>query len=86
MVCLESRDLIQVHYKGTPFTWWDGRVGDKCIFERIDEILVNSESQDLFSHTEVEHLPRSGFDHVLLLLNCENSPPIIKYVFRFLNF
>lgn len=71
--CIESFDLVEVHYKGSPFTWWNGRVGDDCIFERLDRILINSNFQELHSHIEVEHLSRNSLDHAPLLLNCENS-------------
>lgn len=49
--CIESCDLSQIHFKGSPFTWWNGRAGYDCIFERLDRILSNSEFLDLFSHT-----------------------------------
>ncbi|KAH0695094.1 hypothetical protein KY290_021279 [Solanum tuberosum] len=36
--CIESSDLSQISFKGCPFTWWNGRAGDDCIFERLDRI------------------------------------------------
>ncbi|KAK4737150.1 hypothetical protein R3W88_000847 [Solanum pinnatisectum] len=40
--CIEFCDLSQVPFKGSPFTWWNGRARDDCIFERLDRILVNA--------------------------------------------
>lgn len=37
---VELCDLSQVQYKGSPFTWWNGRVENDCIFERLDRILT----------------------------------------------
>ncbi|KAH0708725.1 hypothetical protein KY284_010152 [Solanum tuberosum] len=41
--CIEFCDLVQVQFKGSPFTWWNGKVGKYCIFERLDRILINSD-------------------------------------------
>ncbi|XP_075111413.1 uncharacterized protein LOC142181784 [Nicotiana tabacum] len=34
-------------YKGSPFTWWNGRPNAACVFKRLDRILVNTK-QDTF--------------------------------------
>lgn len=82
----KSCDLTQVSFKGSPFTRWNGRAGDDCMFERMDRILSNSEFLDMFSHIEVEHLPRLGSDHTPLLLSCEFVAAKTKRPFRFLKF
>ncbi|KAG5601718.1 hypothetical protein H5410_033088, partial [Solanum commersonii] len=41
--CIETCELSKVQYKGSPFTWWNGRAGSDCIFERLDRILINQE-------------------------------------------
>ncbi|XP_059288673.1 uncharacterized protein LOC132042062 [Lycium ferocissimum] len=39
--CMNSCELSEVEFKGSPFTWWNGRAGHDCIFKRLDRILVN---------------------------------------------
>lgn len=72
--------------RGSPFTWWNGRTGNDCIFERLDRMLINIEWQNLFSYSEVDHLPRTGSDHAPMLLNCENRISSQQKPFRFLKF
>ncbi|KAG5605425.1 hypothetical protein H5410_026917 [Solanum commersonii] len=81
--CTESFDLSQISFKGSPFTWCNGKAGDNCIFERLDRILQNAKLHNLFSHTEVEHLPRIGSDHAPMLLFCDNK---VRKPFKFLMF
>ncbi|KAH0650590.1 hypothetical protein KY285_030680 [Solanum tuberosum] len=71
--CIGSCDLTEVSYRGNPFTWWNGRVAEDCIFERLDRVLVNEELQNWFSQLEVEHLSRTESDHAPMLLTCEES-------------
>lgn len=84
--CIESCGLTQVQFKGSPFTWWNGRTGRDCIFERLDRVLVNSVMFNMGTHSEVEHLPRTGSDHAPLLLICEDRTQRQRKPFRFLNF
>lgn len=84
--CIESCDLYQCPFKGSPFTRWNGRVGDDCIFERLDRILVNSEMMNVFNKIEIEHLPRTGSDHAPLLLSCDAASIHFNKPCRFLNF
>ncbi|KAG5589342.1 hypothetical protein H5410_039856 [Solanum commersonii] len=84
--CIEVCDLSQVQFKGSPFTWWNGRVGDDCIFERLDKNLINTDLQNMFSHSEVDHLPRTCSDHASMLLTCEDNITSKKKPFRFLKF
>lgn len=37
--CIESCDLIQIPYKGSLLTWWNGRAGNDCFFERLDSLI-----------------------------------------------
>ncbi|XP_059291733.1 uncharacterized protein LOC132045207 [Lycium ferocissimum] len=71
--CVNSSELFEVSFKGSLFTWWNGRAGRDCIFKRLDRMLTNSKLQDWFGHMEVEHLSRTGSDHAPLLLTCGNS-------------
>ncbi|WMV32127.1 hypothetical protein MTR67_025512 [Solanum verrucosum] len=84
--CISSSDLTEVQFKGSPFTWWNGRVGNDCIFEKLDRVLINQQMQDWFNHTEVEHLPRTGSDHAPMLLQYEVTEDRHRKPFRFLKF
>ncbi|KAH0677655.1 hypothetical protein KY285_025456 [Solanum tuberosum] len=39
--CIDSCELSQANYIGSPFTWWNARAGSDCIFERLDKVLIN---------------------------------------------
>ncbi|KAH0698913.1 hypothetical protein KY284_013128 [Solanum tuberosum] len=71
--CISSCDLNEIQFRGNPFTWWNGRANNECIFERLDRILSNQEMQGWFNHMEVEHLARTGSDHAPMLLTCEEG-------------
>lgn len=38
--CLSCCALVELKIVGNQFTWWNGRVEDDCIFERLDRVLV----------------------------------------------
>ncbi|XP_060182971.1 uncharacterized protein LOC132612916 [Lycium barbarum] len=78
---VNSSELFEVSFKGSLFTWWNGRAGRDCIFKRLDRMLTNSKLQDWFGHMEVEHLSRTGSDHAPLLLTCGNSSQHSKATF-----
>ncbi|XP_060170580.1 uncharacterized protein LOC132601516 [Lycium barbarum] len=65
--CVNSCELEEISFKGSPFTWWNGRARDDCIFERLDRMLINAPLQNWFSSLEVEQLARTGSDHTPLL-------------------
>ncbi|XP_059285140.1 uncharacterized protein LOC132038497 [Lycium ferocissimum] len=58
--CVNSCELEEIQFKGTPFTWWNGRANNEGIFERLDRMLVNSQMQTWLGNMEVEHLARTG--------------------------
>lgn len=35
--------LTKLKFKGDNFTWWNGRVDNECIFERLDRVLLNQD-------------------------------------------
>ncbi|XP_009606568.1 uncharacterized protein [Nicotiana tomentosiformis] len=39
--CVNSCGLFDTGYKGSLFTWWNGRSNSECIFKRLDRIFVN---------------------------------------------
>ncbi|WMV51732.1 hypothetical protein MTR67_045117 [Solanum verrucosum] len=50
----------EVRFTGSKYTWWNGRINDACIFERLDRVLVNKEFLDAIPQVEVQHLSRQG--------------------------
>ncbi|XP_075076678.1 uncharacterized protein LOC142163304 [Nicotiana tabacum] len=73
-------------FGGSIFTWWNGRVEEDCIFERLDRCLANLQFQQTFSGIEVQHLSKTGSDHSPMYLKCDIETPPIKKPFKFLNF
>ncbi|XP_059285640.1 uncharacterized protein LOC132039116 [Lycium ferocissimum] len=69
--CINSCELSEISFKGSPFTWWNGRADQECIFKRLDRILSNEQFQDWFGHLEVDHLARTSSDHASMLLSCD---------------
>nr|XP_016450038.1 PREDICTED: uncharacterized protein LOC107774897 [Nicotiana tabacum] len=84
--CVNLCELFDTGYKGSPFTWWNGRPNTECIFKRLDRIFVNSPFQSLFPTTEVEHLIRTGSDHAHLFMTCGDATTTFTKPFKFLNF
>lgn len=82
--CANSCGLIDIKFKGSPFTWWNGRADAKCIFKRLDRLLINHEFLGAVGKAELEHLARTGSDHALLLLSCSGLEEKPNRPFRFL--
>ncbi|XP_075080450.1 uncharacterized protein LOC107802319 [Nicotiana tabacum] len=83
---VNSCGLFDLGYKGSPFTWWNGRPNEECIFKRLDKILVNMPFQSLFPTIEVEQLIRTGSDHAPLLMSYGEEAMKFVKPFKFLNF
>ncbi|XP_059310107.1 uncharacterized protein LOC132061280 [Lycium ferocissimum] len=66
--------------RGHPFTWWNGRAANDCIFKRLDRMLYNELFQDWFGNFEVERLSRIGSDHAPLLLTCGDQESFLDLV------
>ncbi|XP_019241932.1 PREDICTED: uncharacterized protein LOC109221967, partial [Nicotiana attenuata] len=73
-------------FKGSIYTWWNGRSEEDCIFKRLDRCLGNMEFQQTFPGLQVTHLSKTGSDHSPMLLKYDIESPPIKKSFRFLNF
>ncbi|XP_059289054.1 uncharacterized protein LOC132042545 [Lycium ferocissimum] len=84
--CLNSCELHEMPFKGSPFTWWNGRAANDCIFKRLDRVVHNHSFQNWFRHLEVEHLSRTGSDHAPLLLSCGDQVENFIKPFRFFKF
>ncbi|KAK4713780.1 hypothetical protein R3W88_019687 [Solanum pinnatisectum] len=68
--CVNSCDLVDVSYKGSPFTWWNGRIDDQCIFKTLDRYMMNQVSLGYFGLVESEHLAKTRSDHAHMLFTC----------------
>ncbi|XP_060202720.1 uncharacterized protein LOC132631137 [Lycium barbarum] len=84
--CIRTCNLSDLGYKGSIFTWWNGRAADECVFKRLDRCLGNFELQQQFPGLEVSHLIKLGSDHSPLLVECKQEVQQFKKSFKFLNF
>ncbi|XP_019253967.1 PREDICTED: uncharacterized protein LOC109232667 [Nicotiana attenuata] len=84
--CVNTCNLSDLGFKGSIFTWWNGRYEDDCIIKRIDRCLGNVELQEIFPGLEFTHLSKTCSDHCPMLLKCDIGTHPIKKTFRFLNF
>ncbi|XP_059289278.1 uncharacterized protein LOC132042777 [Lycium ferocissimum] len=83
--CVNSCELLETGFKGSHFTWWNGRGGVDCIFERLDRVSFNQQFQQWFADIEIEHLARIGSDHAPLFITLKEGQVLIR-PFRFLKF
>ncbi|KAH0701900.1 hypothetical protein KY290_017133 [Solanum tuberosum] len=84
--CINSCELVDVNFKGSPFTWWNGSIDNQCIFKRLDRFFMNQAFMGKLGIVEAEHLARTGFDHAPMLLTCGQQNHSIRRPFRFLKF
>lgn len=56
--CISSCALTELKHKGGSFTWWNGRVGEECIFKRLDMVLANQEFIQILPSSEVHYLKK----------------------------
>lgn len=84
--CIDTCNLFYLGYKGSLYTWWNGRSGDACIFKSLDRYLGNLKFQELFPALEVEHFIKYGSDHAPLLRTCNVNTVQVKKSLKFLNF
>ncbi|XP_019242361.1 PREDICTED: uncharacterized protein LOC109222455, partial [Nicotiana attenuata] len=84
--CINTCNLADLGFKGSIYTWWNGRSEEDCIFKRLDRCLGNMELQQTFPGLEITHLSKTGSDHCPMLLKCDIEVEPIKKPFRFLNF
>lgn len=65
--CINTCQLVDLGFKGSIYTWWNGRSDTTCIFKRLDRCLGNQALQISFPNLEVEHLIIQGSDHYRLI-------------------
>ncbi|XP_070045450.1 uncharacterized protein [Nicotiana tomentosiformis] len=84
--CVNTCNLFDLGFKGSIYTWWNGRAEEDCIFKRFDRCLANMDFQKLWPGLEVEHLPKIGSYHSPLPITLNPKVALVKKLFRFLNF
>ncbi|XP_019241420.1 PREDICTED: uncharacterized protein LOC109221391 [Nicotiana attenuata] len=84
--CINTCNLFDLGFKGSIYTWWNGRAEKDCIFKRLDRCVRNMELQQFWPGLEISHLSKIGSDHSPMHLSCNPSSGPIKKAFRFLNF
>ncbi|XP_059294842.1 uncharacterized protein LOC132047883 [Lycium ferocissimum] len=75
--CIQTCNLTDLGFKGSVFTWWNGRAADDGVFKRLDKCLGNFEFQQLFPGLEITHLIKFG-SITLLRLNANKSMKLKK--------
>lgn len=84
--CIKNCGLNEIKFKGSLYTWWNGKVEEECSFKRLDRVFGNMEFNQEFPQSEVEHLVREGSDHAPLHVMCKSLMEPVRKPFRFLNF
>ncbi|XP_070032835.1 uncharacterized protein [Nicotiana tomentosiformis] len=84
--CVDICALYDLGFKGSLYTWWNGRSDIDSIFKRLDRFYKNQQFLDLFPSLEVEHLIKYSSDHAPLMLSCNIDTVQVKKKFKFLNF
>ncbi|KAH0664940.1 hypothetical protein KY285_026146 [Solanum tuberosum] len=84
--CINVCNLEDQGFKGSKYTWWNGRTDGECIFKRLDRVLCNDGLQTIFPFLEVEHLVRSGSAHIPLLITSKTTTENVVRPFKFMNF
>ncbi|VFQ87851.1 unnamed protein product [Cuscuta campestris] len=82
--CISSCNLQDPELKGNLFTWMGNRSRGRVLC-RLDRILINQATLDLFSEVFLYHLGRTTSDHKALLLDWNMIDYHGPKPFRFLN-
>ncbi|XP_026459087.1 uncharacterized protein LOC113359711 [Papaver somniferum] len=64
---IQDRGLIDLGYTGPAFTWSNGAIVEKPIFERLDRAVCTADWFFMFPDNGVLHLPRISSDHAPIL-------------------
>lgn len=75
--------MIDIGFKGAPFTWNNKRVGKENIQERLDRGFINGEWRTIFPQAYVSHLTALNSDHRPLLLHTNPVTSASPKPFRF---
>lgn len=81
--CINYCNLADLRYKGSRYTWTNGRHNRHNILEGIDRCLANYDWLRLYPNALITHLPRTHSDHCPLLLELQHCPLPRQKIFRF---
>ncbi|KAH0751986.1 hypothetical protein KY285_005134 [Solanum tuberosum] len=84
--CTNACALNEIKFKGSSYTWWNGRIEEESIFKRLDRVFGNNELMSLIPNSEVHHLIRQGSDHPPQHVIGNNLQETMTKPFKFLNF
>lgn len=70
---LHTNNLMDISHIGLPYTWWNSRLEDQAIVERLDRALANPVWLSIYKEAYVENLPIIGSDHGPMLLFLSNQ-------------
>lgn len=82
--CIHDCALVDLPYEGNHFSWCNGQLGGRRIWERLDHILVNLQFTSFFGIVKVTYLPRSSSDYAPMLVQLIRKEEHIVRPFRFL--
>uniref|UniRef100_A0A2N9GYK3 Reverse transcriptase domain-containing protein n=1 Tax=Fagus sylvatica TaxID=28930 RepID=A0A2N9GYK3_FAGSY len=72
---LDDCGLVDLRYRGFPFTWCNNRDPPFTTWVRLDRAVANMEWLHRFPMAQVEHIDVSKSDHKCLWLSC--LPPVV---------
>ena len=84
---LSDYALADMGFQGNKFTWWNGRYGTDCVYERLDRGCCTTDWKILFPNAQIRHVPFSNSDHAALVLNLNlllprNNTPFKRFKFE----
>ncbi|GLT96412.1 hypothetical protein SLE2022_140340 [Rubroshorea leprosula] len=75
--------LREIGFKGSSYTWTNGRQGSENTSERLDRALMNDTWHQLYPNAQLFHCTRMGSNHCPLMLCQQAIPKKYKRRFRF---
>lgn len=79
-------NVLDCGYKGSIFTWWNRREGERCVRERLDRALCSIAWKEVFPTTTVLHEEAIGSDHCPIIVNNRWEDRKGSRSFKFENF
>lgn len=79
--CVNTCNVTDLGFKGSIYTWWNGRAEEDCIFKTLDRCFANIEFQQFWHALEITHLSKIGSDHSPMLISCNPKSTSIKKTF-----
>lgn len=86
---LDDCNLMDMPFKGSPFTWWNRRKGDH-VWEILDRFICNATFEKLGFPLAIQYLDWTISDHRPIEISCNNNPSNkrinLKRTFKFEEF